>query len=264
MSAPLYDALRALAARGDLRMHMPGHKGRLPFAPELDQAAVLDYTELAATGNLYAGGDIIGAAEALYAQSFGMAQAQFLTGGSTQGVFTALFYAAQRGKTLLLCRGSHFSAYNACALLGLQPRYLAQPRLSPFGCYGPVTAQSVDAALSHISAAAVLITSPTYYGVCSDLAAIGGVCRRHGALLIVDGAHGAHLPFLSGWENAMQGADILISSAHKTLPALGQSALLFSSGSVDAAALRRASALFGTSSPSYALMAGLDAARDYM
>lgn len=264
MSAPLYESLLSLAGAGALRMHMPGHKGKLPFVPALAEAAALDYTELAATGNLYEGGGAIGEAEALYAQAFSMAQAQFLTGGASQGVFTALFYAKKRGNRILMDRGSHFSAYNACALLDLEPRYLYPERLAPFFCQGAVTAQAVDEALEKTPAAAVLLTSPSYYGVCCDLAAVGAVCRRRGALLIVDGAHGAHLPFLPGWAGCFSGADILIASAHKTLPALGQAALLFSGEGVDGAALRRASALFGTSSPSYVLMASLDAARAYM
>lgn len=264
MGAPLLEGLRAFAEAQTLRMHMPGHKGSLPFLPELDGAARLDFTELAPTGNLYSGGGLIGRAEARFARAFSMENAQLLTGGATQGIFTALFYAARRGKKLLMCRGSHFSAYNACGLLGLEPSYLQQESILPFGCAAALTPEAVEKALEGENFSALLLTSPSYYGVLTPLAEIAEICRKRGTLLIVDGAHGAHLPFMEGFEQVFAGADIVISSAHKTLPALGQTALLLSGPGVDAGELRRASALFGTSSPSYALMASLDGAGAYM
>ncbi len=280
-NTPLYDALRAFAAARPLRMHMPGHKGRPLPAPELAGLSALDFTELPPTGDLFSGGDAIEAAEALWAKAFRMAHCLFLTGGATQGVQAALALACRPGDAVLLDRGSHRSAYNALALLDLRPVYLERPWLAEAGVTGPIDPAAVEAALKNRpDIKTVCITSPTYYGVLSDLPALAAVCRAHGAVLVVDGAHGAHLPFLGNFDLAA--ADLAVVSAHKTLPAPGQSALLLAGGSRTAGAsprptadalasrcftqaeLRWAASLTGSSSPSYVLMAALDVCRAYM
>ena len=260
---PLCDALRAFAGQSPLRMHMPGHKGKALPLPEGTPLAALDFTELPPTGDLFAGGGPIGAAEDLWAKAWGMDHCLFLTGGSTQGVLSALTLACPPGSAVLLDRGSHRSAYNALALLDLRPVYLERPWLAAEGVPGPVDPAEVERQLSlHPEIKTVCITSPTYYGILSDLAAISTVTRRHGAVLAVDGAHGAHLPFLGN--NPSVGADLLVASAHKTLPALGQGALLLSGPAFPHRELRRAASLYGSSSPSYPIMASLDAARAWM
>ena len=263
-NTPLYDALRAYAGAHPLRMHMPGHKGRPLPAPEL-AAAELDVTELPPTGDLFAGGDAIEAAEALWAEALRMDRCLFLTGGSTQGVQAALALACRPGEAVLLDRGSHRAAYNALALLDLRPVYLERPWLPEAGVAGPIPPAAVEAALSaRPDIKTVCITSPTYYGVLSDIPALSAVCRARGAALVVDGAHGAHLPFLGNFD--LSAADLAVVSAHKTLPALGQSALLLAGrGSpFPQEGLRWAASLTGSSSPSYLLMASLDLCRAYM
>ena len=263
-NTPLYDALRAFAASGPLRMHIPGHKGRLA-APELAAAAALDFTELPPTGDLFAGGDAIEAAEALWAAAFHMSACLFLTGGATQGVQAALALACRPGEAVLLDRGCHRSAYNALALLDLTPVYLERPWLAGAGVAGPVDPAAAEAALArHPEIRAVCLTSPTYYGVLSDLPALAAVCRAHGAALVVDGAHGAHLPFLG--IDHFSHADLAVVSVHKTLPAPGQTALLLAGGGgpFSHADLRRAGSIYGSSSPSYPLMAALDLCRAHM
>ncbi len=261
---PLCTALRAFAAQNPLRMHMPGHKGRpLPPLPELTALAPLDVTELTPTGDLFAEGGPIGAAEALWAEVFHLPHCLFLTGGSTQGVLSMLTAACPPGSAVLLDRGSHRSAYNALALLDLCPVYLHRSRLDGAGVPGPVDPAEVDRLLAaHPEIKTVCITSPTYYGILSDLPALAAVAHRRGAVLAVDGAHGAHLPFLGGFQ--LDAADLLVVSAHKTLPALGQGALVFASDRFSQGDLRRAAALYGSSSPSYAIMASLDGARAWL
>ncbi len=253
MTAPLYDALCAFARQDGLRMHMPGHKGRA-MTP-LFSAAAIDYTELAPTGNLYTGEGPIAEAEHLAASAFGAAAAYFLTGGSTQGVLAGLALCALPGDTILLDRNTHRSFFSAMALLDLHPVYLNVP-----------DADHVEEILAaHEGIKTVCVTSPTYFGVVADIAAIAAVCRRHGARLLVDEAHGAHFSFVGrGPCAAGRGAAISISSAHKTLPALGGGALLFTDGSFPPALVRERTAMFGTSSPSYPVMASIDWARAYL
>ena len=101
---PLYDALRAFAARDPLRMHMPGHKGRAMPAPEFSPLAAIDFTELPPTGDLFAGDGPIREAENLWRDALGMGECLFLTGGSTQGMLTALTLTCRPGDSVLLDR----------------------------------------------------------------------------------------------------------------------------------------------------------------
>lgn len=263
LKAPLYDALRAFADTQPLRLCMPGHKGIGLPVPELKGYAALDFTELGPTGNLYAPDGLIDRAEQLWADCWGSESCLFLTGGSTQGLHTALALAAKPGETVLMDRVSHRCLHTGMALLDLEPVWFTRPWLEQGGVWGPVEPETVAALLAeHPACHTVCITSPTYYGVCSDVAAIAAVCHIFGAKLVVDGAHGAHLPVFYE-RNPYQEADLTVVSAHKTLPAPGQSALLFANGyGMDA--LRRSSALFATSSPSYPMMAALDRLRTWL
>ncbi len=256
-ATPLYDALVARAGRDTARFHMPGHKGRA-VTPALGDLARLDFTELPDTGNLYDGGDVIEAAEALWAKAWGMPVCQFLTCGSTQGLHAALLLCARRGKGILVDRCSHRSVYNALGLFDLSPAYLLRAQDAP------VEPEALEKALAaEESVKTVCITSPTYYGVLSDVPTLAEICHRHGAALVVDAAHGCHLPFLG--PNPVKGADLVVTSAHKTLPVYGQGALLIAgTETFSAADLRWAASVCGTSSPSYLVMASLDWARAWM
>ncbi len=262
MPAPLYEALKAYAKEKPARFHMPGHKGRPLPAQELARAAVLDVTELPGTGNLYEPGSPFEEAQELWGEIFHFDVCQFLTGGSTAGVLTGLTLLSTPGSRILVDRSCHRSVWNALGLLDLHPVFLLRDWLEEDSMGGPVTPEQVEQMLAeNPDIKTVCITSPTYAGVLSDVWGISEAVHRHGGKLFVDGAHGAHLPFLG--MNAFDGADAVTVSAHKTLPALGQSALLFVSG-MDPARVRRAASLYGSSSPSYILMASMDTARQWL
>ena len=259
---PLYDAIRAYAAQNPARFHMPGHKGSFLPVPELQSIAPLDVTEVEPTGDLFSGGEPFDQAQALWAQHFGMEDCLFLTGGSTLGLHAALALFCRPGDQVLIDRGCHRAVYNAMALLDLEPVYLPRPWRAGEGIAGPISPQDVENLLdSHPNIKTICITSPTYSGVLSDVAELSHRIHARGGKLIVDGAHGAHLPFLG--VDTFSGCDALICSAHKTLPALGQSALLFTNG-VDPRRVRQMTSVFGSSSPSYPMMISLDCARDYL
>ena len=262
MPTPLYDTLRSFADSAPLRMHMPGHKGRhLPLA-EFSPLACLDVTELPPTGNLFEEGGPIQQAQELWARDFHMEQCLFLTGGSTQGLHTALALTARPGDTVLVDRGCHRCVHHAMALLDLRPVYLSRPWLEGPGVPGPMDPGAVERQLQdHPDVTTVCITSPTYHGILSDIPELARICHGRGVKLVVDGAHGAHLPFLGEYGNTA--ADVLVVSAHKTLPAPGQTALLLANG-IPMEEIRRKGAVFGSSSPSYVMMAALDCVRDWM
>ncbi len=262
MNTPLADALLAHRAKDPAPFHMPGHKGRPLPVEKLAAMSALDVTELPDTGNLYEGDDVIARGSELWGSAFGFPTCQFLTGGSTQGLQAALLLAAGRGRTVLADRCSHRSIFNAFALFDLSPAFFLRRQDQP------VTPELLEEALAAREQAGetvntVCVTSPTYYGVLSDVPALAKVVHRHGAQLVVDGAHGAHLPFLGG-ESPFEGADLLVCSAHKTLPVYGQGALLFAGRDYPAKDVRRATSVVGTSSPSYPVMASMDCARAYL
>ncbi len=259
---PLYQAILDYLSGSPVRMHMPGHKGKPLPIPELAGASALDVTEIGPTGNLYEGGGPFHQAEELWARLLGAEDAMLLTGGSTQGLHTALSLCARPGEPVLVDRGCHRGVYNAMALLDLKPVYLQRPWLEQWNIAGTISREDVEKQLNaHPEIKTVCITSPTYCGLLSDVAGISHIVHQHGGRLVVDGAHGAHLPFLG--VDCFQGADAVVCSAHKTLPALGQAALLFTRG-FDPAEVRRMAAVFGTSSPSYPVMISIDGAREWM
>lgn len=262
MSTPLYDCLKKFAAAQPLRMHMPGHKGKALPLPELAGLSAIDVTELPPTGNLYEEGEPFTSAQALWAKAAGFDHCQFLTGGSTMGIHTGLTLCCPPGSSVLVDRGCHRSVFHSMALLDLTPVYLPRPWAGEEGVTGAFLPSHVEKILDeHPEIKTVCITSPTYCGVLSDIAAIAPIIHARGGKLMVDGAHGAHLPFLG--VDAFGGADVVVVSAHKTLPAMGQSALLLTRGT-DPARVRRYAALYGSSSPSYPMLASLDAARDFL
>ena len=263
MPTPLYDALKKYVDREPFRFHMPGHKGGpVPLAAELKQITSIDVTELPPTGNLYEKGEPFDSAQMLWAEQFGFACCQFLTGGSTQGIHIGLALCCQPGDHVLVDRNCHRAVFNALALLDLKPVYLERLWLREENLIGPISPADVENKLSqHPEIKTICITSPSYSGILSDIEKISGVVHRHGGKLFVDGAHGAHLPFLGIYP--FRGADAVVTSAHKTLPALGQSALLFADG-FDPDRVRQLASVFGTSSPSYPIMASMDTAREWM
>ncbi len=262
MPTPLYDALRGYADKKPLRFHMPGHKGKPLPVPELAGLAALDLTELSPTGNLYEAGEPFDSARRLWAELFGFDCCQFLTGGSTVGIHTGLTLCARPGSRVLVDRSCHRAVFNAMALLDLEPVYLERPWLRSENLIGPVSPEMVEKMLDrHPDIKTVCITSPTYAGVLSNIGVISRIVHARGGKLFVDGAHGAHLPFLG--LAPFWGADAVTVSAHKTLPAMGQTALLFTDG-FDSDLVRRTASVFGTSSPSYPMLASLDVAREWL
>ena len=262
MPTPLYDALKEYAQKNPARFHMPGHKGKFLPAPELAGLASIDLTELLPTGNLYEAGEPFDSAQRLWAELFGFDFCQFLTGGSTMGIHTGLTLCAGPGEKALVDRGCHRAVFNALAMLDLEPVWLERPWLDSENMIGPISPEQVEKMLDrHPDIKTVCITSPTYAGVLSDVEVISQIVHARGGTLFVDGAHGAHLPFLG--VDPFRGADAAAVSAHKTLPAMGQSALLFVNG-VDPDRVRRTASIFGSSSPSYPMLVSMDLARDWL
>lgn len=260
METPLYSALTKFSDEKPLRFHIPGHKGKQ--IPLSNRFLDIDFTELNPTGNLYQGGAPFDHAQDLWAGQFAFPNAQFLTGGSTQGIYTALALCGKPGDKILLDRGGHRSTVHACGLLRLKPVYLQRPWLKELEVPAAFEIEEVEKMFQlHPDIKAILITSPTYWGILSDIHAIAHVAHSYGVKVIVDGAHGSHLPWLM--IDNFSSADVVTISPHKTLPALGQAAILLYRD-ISPVLVRETAALFGSSSPSYPILSSMDLARAWM
>ena len=242
--------------------HMPGHKRRaLPFP----NPYTIDITEIDGFDNLHHAEGLIREAEERAAKLYGADRSYYLVNGSTCGLLAAICAAARRGDKVLAARNCHKAVYHAVPMQGLAVEFL-YPAITRGDLQGQITAAQVEEALTkHPDIAVVILTSPTYEGIVSDVAAIAACCHAHGAALIVDEAHGAHFGFGAGFpENAVRlGADAVIMSLHKTLPSFTQTALLHCNGTrIDPGRVARYLGVYETSSPSYLFMAGMDACID--
>lgn len=256
----LYEALTEYAGGGYVPMHMPGHKRRLmSFADPYS----FDITEIDGFDDLHHAEGIIKEAQQYAAAVCRADETHFLVGGSTCGILSAVFSSAKQGDELIMARNCHKSVYHAAELRKLKTHYLYPDTLEG-GIAGEITADAVREALEAFPAAKTLVlTSPTYDGVVSDIREIVKEAHARGVNVIVDEAHGAHFLAESGFpESAVRcGADVVIQSTHKTLPALTQTALIHINKDYRyGEQLRKYLGIFQTSSPSYVLMASIDAA----
>ena len=270
MTTPLADFLRAYAASGTARLHMPGHKGRGLLGCE-----AWDLTEISGADSLYEAAGVIARSEENAAALFGSAATFYSTEGSSQCVKAMLFLALQNRPAgtppvVLAARNVHKSFIHAAALLDFEPLWLWPEEGTSSLCACPVTAEDLEKALSARPAppAAVYVTSPDYLGNMADISALAEVCRAHKTPLLADNAHGAYLRFLSPSRHPLDlGADLACDSAHKTLPVLTGGAYLHVAKTAPAAFLenvRPALALFGSTSPSYLTLASLDLCSRYL
>lgn len=255
----LFEKLKEYADSDYLPMHMPGHKRRMG---EIGNPFFIDITEIGGFDNLHHAEGILLEAQKRAARLYHSEETHYLINGSTAGILSAVSGCTSFGGKILLARNSHKSAYHGVFLRGLQSRYIYPQSTGKMGINGVILPEEVDKALrAEPDIQAVLITSPTYDGVVSDIKEIARIVHGYGIPLIVDEAHGAHFPFSSHFpeDSVSCGADVVIHSMHKTLPTLTQTALIHLNGPrIDRERIQRFLTMYQTSSPSYVLMASLD------
>ena len=271
--APYLDALRAYADRGPGRLHVPGHKGGLAVDPGLleaigPEALAMDIPALTQGIDIGPEPTPFQQARALAAQAWGAARSWFLINGASQGNHVALIALAHAGDRVVVQRNAHSSTVDGCVLAGLTPTFVA-PEVDPeLGIAHCLTPDALDRALAAtpgaVGAAAV---SPTYFGAVADVEALAEVAHSHGVPLVVDEAWGAHLAFHEDLPAPALslGADLVVSSTHKIVGSLTQSAIVHlgrdAAGRIDADVVDRAVTLVESTSPSSLLLGSLDAAR---
>jgi len=254
----LLDALIEYQNTNTYPFHMPGHKRQGQFVNPF----TIDITEIDGFDNLYHEEGILKEAQERAAALYRSSETHFLVNGSTGGILSAISSCTRTGGKLLMARNCHKAVYHAALLGELEVVYLYPEKESNYNINGEISAAEVERILAEEQdILAVFLTSPTYDGVVSDIKAIAKIAHQYQIPLIVDEAHGAHLSFHSYFpENAIGGgADIVINSLHKTMPAFTQTALLHVNGElVDRERLSMYLSIYQTSSPSYLLMAGID------
>jgi arginine decarboxylase len=277
-SAPYLEALREYSAKEPARLHVPGHKGGPGADPELlealgEPALGLDIPALTYGIDVGAMPTPFERAQELAAAAWGSRRAWFLINGASQGNLAAGLALAHYGRDVVVQRNAHSSVIDALVLAGLRPTFAApevDPDLGIAHCLEPVTLEVALEATP--DAVAAWVTSPTYFGAVADIRALAEIAHRRRVPLIVDEAWGAHLAFHEDLpEHALAcGADLVISSTHKIVGSLTQSAIVHLGSAradaevdalIDADVVDRAVTLTESTSPNSLLMASLDAAR---
>ncbi|MCH5260084.1 MAG: aminotransferase class V-fold PLP-dependent enzyme [Lachnospiraceae bacterium] len=263
----LYAALSEYGDSDYYPYHMPGHK-RSKSAGEMARYYGIDITEIDGFDDLHHAEGILRDAEERANRLYGAEETYYLVNGSTCGVLASIMTVTERGSELLIARNCHKSVYHAAILQELTLHYYYPPLLEEYGICDGVAADGIARLLDeHPFCQAVVVTSPTYEGIVSDIQAIADAVHEKGKILIVDEAHGAHFGLDASMpRGAVEcGADLVIHSLHKTLPAMTQTALIHVQGDrVDRRKLREYLRMLQTSSPSYVMMASMDACVRYV
>ena len=265
MEERLYKKLESYGRSDFYPFHMPGHK-RNPLAVDGDFPVERDITEINGFDNLHHAEDLLKRAQEDVARLYGVPESFYSINGSSGAILAAVSAAVGKGGQILIARNCHKAVYHAIYLRDLGATYIyphEDPRLGINGGISPSRVEMYLAENPEIEA--VLITSPTYDGIVSDVARIAEVVHNHGIPLIVDEAHGAHFHFSDYFpvSAAQLGADVVINSVHKTLPCLTQTGVIhLCSDRVSREKLIRFLGIYQSSSPSYVLMSSIDACMD--
>jgi arginine/lysine/ornithine decarboxylase len=257
-SATLADAIEQHCVKEKASFHTPGHKGGTHFRCGQNLWA-MDVTELPGLDELAYASGVLARVQERAAQLFGAGASFISTNGASAALMAAIAACASRGTHILVPRNVHRSAVNALVLTGLEPVWYEPVFDARWNIWGEVDAKVIAEHIQNAPSkpAAVVVTSPTYAGAISDIAAIAQVCHSRDIALIVDEAHGAHAPHA-----VAAGADVVVHSLHKTLSAMTQTGMAHvrQESLVEPEDVRLALNMLQSSSPNYVLMASIESA----
>ncbi|WP_285399916.1 aminotransferase class I/II-fold pyridoxal phosphate-dependent enzyme [Lysinibacillus sp. fls2-241-R2A-57] len=268
---PIVEGLERFRLQQNISFHVPGHKhGELSHLPRAFKDVMrYDVTELSGLDDLHHPEEMILEAENLLADTYGAMKSFFLVGGSTVGNLAMIYATCKRGDTIIVQRNAHKSIFHAIELVGAKPVFV-----SPLWDERTLTATHVsyrdlkEAVDYFPEARAVVLTYPTYYGMTSkEIEQQITYCHEKGIPVLVDEAHGAHFSACTLFQPSALtfGADIVVQSAHKTLPAMTMASFMHvNSDLIDVDKINHYLRMLQSSSPSYLLLASLDDARYYV
>ena len=260
---PIYDFLKKYAESNCLRLHMPGHKGK-NMGNELSEIFRYDITEIKNADSLFEAEGIIRKSEEITTRLFNTERTVFSAGGSTLCIQAMLSAMKRENRKIFAVRNVHRAFISACVLLGIEAEWIF-PEYNGSLLSGEVNIERLEEKLKGDEKKCLYITSPDYLGKTADIKNIAEVCHRNNTVLIVDNAHGCCLAFTEENNHPMAlGADMCCDSAHKMLPALTGSAYLHVKNKAYAKNIKQEMGLFGSTSPSYLILASLDLCNEYI
>lgn len=282
METPILNGLIAYNTQGSYPWHMPGHKRRMNtlFPDLIENPFSIDVTEVPGLDEFHHPTGIIKQAMDRATGVYGSTRSYYLVNGSTCGIMAAISAVCKPGDRIIVARNSHKAVYHAIRVLRLKPIYILPDWNEELQMFGGMSVEAVKKGLnSHSDVKAVLLVSPTYEGVVSDVEKIAKVAHKAKVPLIVDAAHGAHFEYMSNVNETISttnyehvpdpairlGADIVIESLHKTLPAMTQCGILhYKSGLVKQSKIEEFLSIYQSTSPSYVFMATMEACIEKM
>lgn len=282
METPILSGLIAYNTEGSYPWHMPGHKRRLhTIFPELvNNPFSIDVTEVGNLDEFHHPAGIIKQALDRATEVYGSTRSYYLVNGSTCGILAAISAVCKSGEKIIVARNCHKAVYHAIRLLRLKPIYIMPDWNEKLQMFGGMSVDVVKKALkTHGDVKAILLVSPTYEGVVSDVEKIAKVAHKAKVPLIVDAAHGAHFEYMANVNETISttnyehvpdpavrlGADIVVESLHKTLPAMTQCGILhYKSGLVKQSRLEEYLSIYQSTSPSYVFMATMESCIEKM
>ncbi|MFZ7134663.1 MAG: aminotransferase class I/II-fold pyridoxal phosphate-dependent enzyme [Eubacteriales bacterium] len=259
MKSKIAEQLEDIMGKEYTRFHMPGHKGRKLFNIDWFN---YDFTEIYGSDNL---GDPKGVIKEVLediANIYGARQSFMLVNGSTTGIIASLMSVCKPGDSFVIPRNSHRCVYSGMILRQINPIYIYPTLCKEYAYSLAINPKEVERLfLQYPECKGIIITSPTYYGTCSDIETILKITHKYNKILIVDEAHGSHFIFNHRFpESAISiGADIVVQSTHKVLNAMTQTGILhIGSSAIDARELGKNINLIQSSSPSYPLLISIE------
>ena len=262
MDRPIYNTLKNLS---NYPFHMPGHKRNKKFLNDFYDFINLDFTEIDETDNMHKPEGIIKNSKEILSKTFGAEESYFLVNGSSCGIIGSIMACLSPNEHILVARNCHISVYNGIILSGALPIYIYPTIKYNIPC--GIDIENIKKAIEkYKNIKAFILTSPTYEGFVCDIEKISNFLHKNNIILIVDEAHGAHFNFSNNFpKSALQcGADIVIQSFHKTLPAFTQCGVLhLNSKIVDKYKLEKCLSMIQTTSPSYMFMMSIEYATNF-
>jgi len=269
---PLYEALVDHRSKNSISFHVPGHKsGKIPHQKAeniFEDILRIDVTELTGLDDLHSPEGVINEAQELLAALYQVKNSFFLVNGSTVGNLAMILSICEKNDVILVQRNCHKSVLNAIKLAKARPIFLEPDYNQEWKTATGVSKEIVENAISHYpEAKAIVLTYPNYYGMVYDLKSVIQLAHLHNIPVLVDEAHGPHFilgdPFPA---SAIElGADMVVHSAHKTLPAMTMGSYLhINSSRINTDRVKDYLQMLQSSSPSYVIMASLDLARHYL
>ncbi len=267
IKTPIYNKLKTISQKKIYDFQFPGHKKRIDLGLDFNTIPFLDTTETYETDNLHDPNGIIYDSMREVSRVYGTKESVYMVNGSTAGIHIAMLSCTKPGDTILMQRNSHIASYNGSIIGRIKTEYIMPKYDSINQIVGGIDVDEFKDIVENKAIEACVLLHPSFHGLCSDLAELIKIAHDNDVIVIVDEAHGPHLSFTDKLpKSAIElGADIVIHSAHKTLPSITQTAILhICSDRVDINRVYKFSRLLQTTSPSYVFMTAIEKAVAFM